>query len=63
MARLEKTKSIKKILEGTNFSVKQRNGRYIFERIENDYKFIPDFQILPNYESAIEWAKTIKKMY
>lgn len=63
MTRTNKTKEIKAILEGTAFDVKQRSGKYIFERTFNDNKFVPDFQIVCGFESAKEWALSVKNLY
>lgn len=63
MTRTNKTKEIKAILEGTAFDVKQRGGKYIFERTFNDDKFVPDFQIVYGFESAKEWALSVKNLY
>ena len=63
MTRTTQTNKIKRILDGTPFRVKQRKGQYIFERTEKDEKFIPDFQILPNFEGAVRWARSIKDIY
>ena len=63
MTRTTQTNKIKRILDGTPFLVKQREGSFIFERTEKDEKFIPDFQILPNFESAVRWARGIKDLY
>lgn len=63
MTRKANTQKIKTILKDTSFSVRQRGGRYIFERTANDDKFIPDFQILPTFDSAVRWARSIKALY
>lgn len=58
-----KTEKLKDILKGTAFSVRQKGGKYIFERMYNDGKFVPDTQILHGFENAKEWATGIKSMY
>lgn len=54
---------VKKILVGTPVKVKKCSVRYFFERTENDGKFFPDFQILNGFDAALDYAKSIKKLY
>lgn len=63
MTRIAKIKAIKEILESTNFDVRQRGGKYIFERTKIDDKFIPDVQIVSGYENALLWAFSVRNQY